>query len=213
MWTKEPPTISEDLGTGRTTKRYYWVETSPEKVEPAFVYFLGGKIEVVYLFGMAGPCDKGTLLSWGPRITYTERPAQIKPEPSKEVAPMVQQTLPFEGRAAARSTDPGTSRRGAKAIQCKLGTVRFRVFEVFARAYPFGASNEDIYRQIPDKREDTTRPRVAELVEMGYIEEKGEVQGSRGVPIMTWALTQKGLAFADAQGLLRPREEKAHASL
>lgn len=97
----------------------------------------------------------------------------------------------------ARLTDPRTSHAAAQSVQFKLGFVRHMVFTVFVAKYPDGASNEDIYRAYPMEREDTVRPRVAELKNEGFIEECGEVLGSKGRYISLWKLTSFGRQVAE----------------
>lgn len=113
---------------------------------------------------------------------------------------MTDQTpLDFEARPPVRRADGDAAHDGARAVQPRIRGLRARAFATFARAGAAGATNEDVYRDHPDVREHSIRPRVAELIEAGLLEECGRRRGSYGVDITLWRLTALGRAMAEAQ--------------
>ena len=107
-----------------------------------------------------------------------------------------QPSLFDEQRQAARKSDPATSRAAAAAIQPRAGSKRGMVFTVYCQRHPTPSSLEDVYAEWPGEREDTLRPRVAELKKMGLIGHVDTVDGSRGARIERCGLTLRGVYYA-----------------
>ena len=103
----------------------------------------------------------------------------------------------WEIRPPVREVDGEAAHEGAEAIKPRVPNLRERAFWTFARAGEKGATNEDLYRDHPDLRPDSIRPRVAELVKVGLIEECGRRRGSYGVSITVWKLTELGRSLAE----------------
>jgi hypothetical protein len=90
-----------------------------------------------------------------------------------------------------RNTDPGTSHDAAHRLK-RRNKLQLMVLQVFQLRAKSGATNEDVYAGWPDEREDTLRPRVAELHNRGFITDYGTRMGSRGRHIRIWCITESG---------------------
>jgi hypothetical protein len=102
-------------------------------------------------------------------------------------------------KVPVRKTDNTASHSGAAAIQPHRTRLIQVAFATFVRAGDNGATNEDLYRDNPRIQEHSIRPRVAELIDKGWIYECGSRNGSHGVEITVWRLTEVGKEEAERQ--------------
>jgi len=90
-----------------------------------------------------------------------------------------------------RNTDPNTSHDAAHKLR-RRSRLQYMVLQVFHIQGKNGATNENVYAGWPNEREDTLRPRVAELHNRGFICDYGTRMGSRGRHIRVWCITESG---------------------
>jgi hypothetical protein len=101
-----------------------------------------------------------------------------------------------------RDTDPDTSHEAARKLVYR-NRLQLKVLQVFRLHADHGATNEDVYAGWPHEREDTLRPRVAELRNAGYITEVGTRMGSRRRHITIWRITAKGLHWLEGSNKVK----------
>ncbi len=68
-----------------------------------------------------------------------------------------------------------------------LDAIRLRVFRFIANREKHGATDDEIYQQFPDLRENSLRPRRIDLVSVKWIKDSGETRLTRsGRPAVVW---------------------------